>query len=88
MAMKIFNKILYITLALFFSVSYSMAQCAMCRVTVENNVSNGDTSIGAGLNMGILYLFITPYLLLTVLGILWYRHSHKKKRLPLGNRSF
>lgn len=65
-----------------------MAQCAMCRVTIENNVSNGDTTIGAGLNLGILYLFVTPYILLTVLAVLWYRHSKKKKKLAVGNRSF
>ncbi|EIM76624.1 hypothetical protein A3SI_09173 [Nitritalea halalkaliphila LW7] len=41
----------------------SFAQCAMCRATVENNVSNGDTSVGAGLNAGILYLFSMPYLI-------------------------
>jgi hypothetical protein len=55
-------------------------QCAMCRATVENNISNGDTTVGAGLNMGILYLFVAPYLLIAVVGVLWYRHAkHKKK---------
>ncbi|WP_198673038.1 hypothetical protein [Algoriphagus litoralis] len=57
----------------------SFAQCAMCRASVENNVSNGDTSIGAGLNSGILYLFVMPYLLAAVIGYLWYRSSKKKK---------
>nr|WP_087940240.1 hypothetical protein [Algoriphagus faecimaris] len=55
------------------------AQCAMCRASVENNVSNGDTSIGAGLNNGILYLFVMPYLIATVIGILWYRAAKKRK---------
>jgi hypothetical protein len=32
------------------------AQCAMCRATVESNVSSGESSIGAGLNKGILFL--------------------------------
>lgn len=51
------------------------AQCAMCRATIENNVSNGEIGIGAGLNFGILYLFVTPYLLIGVVGYLWYRNS-------------
>ncbi len=55
------------------------AQCAMCRASVENNVSNGDTSIGAGLNNGILYLFVMPYLMALVIGILWYRSAKKRK---------
>ncbi|HAH36762.1 MAG TPA: hypothetical protein DEQ87_04070 [Algoriphagus sp.] len=57
----------------------SFAQCAMCRASVENNVSNGDTSIGSGLNTGILYLFVMPYLIATVIGILWYRAAKKRK---------
>lgn len=54
-------------------------QCAMCRASVENNVSNGDTSIGAGLNNGILYLVVMPYLMAGIIGFLWYRSSKKKK---------
>ena len=54
-------------------------QCAMCRASVENNVSNGDTSIGAGLNSGILYLVVMPYLMAGIIGFLWYRSSKKKK---------
>ncbi|TRX61740.1 hypothetical protein FNH22_02885 [Fulvivirga sp. M361] len=53
----------------------SYAQCAMCRATLENNVSNGDIGIGASLNFGILYLFVMPYLIIGVVGYLWYRNS-------------
>jgi hypothetical protein len=51
----------------------------MCRAGIENNVSNGETTIGAGLNMGILYLLIMPYTLAIVLGYLWYRNAKKRK---------
>jgi hypothetical protein len=39
-------------IAVLFAMSFlvslgASAQCAMCRASVENNVSNGDTSIGA-----------------------------------------
>jgi hypothetical protein len=57
----------------------SWAQCAMCRASVENNVSNGDTSIGAGLNSGILYLFVMPYLMAMIVGYFWYRAAKKRK---------
>ena len=56
-----------------------MGQCAMCRASVENNVSNGDASIGAGLNNGILYLVVMPYLMAGIIGFLWYRASKKRK---------
>lgn len=69
-----------ILLLLFLSTTVSsFAQCAMCRASVENNVSNGDTSIGAGLNSGILYLFVMPYLMAMIIGYFWYRSAKKKK---------
>jgi len=57
-----------------------MAQCAMCRATLENNVSNGQVGIAAGINFGILYLFIMPYLIVVVLGLLWYKKSRSNQR--------
>jgi len=69
-------KIFYILpLLLVISIADAAAQCAMCRATVENNLSNGDIGIGAGLNFGILYLFVMPYLAVGTLAYLWYRHS-------------
>lgn len=53
----------------------SEAQCAMCRATLENNVSNGNIGIAAGINTGILYLFFAPYLAVAVIAYFWYRNS-------------
>ncbi len=69
-----------LVLFLLVGLAEAFGQCAMCRATVENNISNGDTTVGAGLNMGILYLFVAPYLLIAVVGILWYRHAKAKKK--------
>lgn len=54
-----------------------LAQCAMCRATLENNVSNGNVGIAAGINFGILYLFAAPYIAISVIAFLWYRTSRK-----------
>ncbi len=70
---------LVITLLLWVSLDL-MAQCAMCRATLENNVSNGQAGIAAGINFGILYLFIMPYLIVVVLGLLWYKKSRRNQR--------
>lgn len=75
--MKVKSSILF--LILFTIQISSFAQCAMCRASVENNVSNGETTIGAGLNNGILYLFVMPYLMAAVIGFFWYRTAKKKK---------
>jgi hypothetical protein len=56
------------------------AQCAMCRTQVVNNVSHGETSVAAGLNFGILYLFFTPYLLVGVVIFLWFKYSKINER--------
>ena len=60
------------------SVNQSWAQCAMCRTTIENNVSAGDTSLASGLNFGIMYLFFTPYIVIGTIAFLWYRKSRKE----------
>ncbi len=56
------------------------AQCAMCRATLENNVSNGNIGIAAGINLGIMYLFFAPYLAVAVVAYLWYRTSKSNER--------
>lgn len=59
-----------------------MAQCAMCRSTLENNYSNGNPGIAAGINTGILYLLSMPYLAVLVIGYFWYKSSkHAQKEL-------
>jgi hypothetical protein len=79
--MGIYAKSIYLSLILFFfHLQTILAQCAMCRASVESNVSDGDTSVGAGLNMGILYLFVAPYLLMMVIGFFWYRSAKRKKK--------
>ena len=52
-----------------------MAQCAMCRSTLENNFSNGNPGIASGINTGILYLLVLPYLAVLCLGYFWYKAS-------------
>ena len=55
----------------------SNAQCAMCRATLENNVSQGNPGIAAGINFGILYLLVTPYLAIACLFLFWWRSSKR-----------
>lgn len=56
-------------------ISQVSAQCAMCRSTLENNFSNGNPGIAAGINTGILYLLVLPYLAIITLGYFWYKSS-------------
>ena len=62
------------------TVASSFAQCAMCRSAVESTMSNGRNNSAIGLNTGILYLLIAPYLLVCVVGYLWYKTSLKQSK--------
>ncbi|WP_194777092.1 hypothetical protein [Pararhodonellum marinum] len=82
--MKLKSFVLFLFCFVWIGAQQVWAQCAMCRATVENNVSNGDTSVASGLNLGILYLLVMPYLLAAVIGFLWYRNSRKKKPFSIS----
>lgn len=58
----------------------AVAQCAMCRSTLENNYSNGNPGIASGINAGILYLLSMPYLAIMILAYLWFKHSRQNKK--------
>ncbi|MCB0658341.1 MAG: hypothetical protein KDC57_19490 [Saprospiraceae bacterium] len=51
----------------------AVAQCPMCRMSVESNLQQGGTA-GKGLNAGILYMLAMPYLLVGTIGYIWYRN--------------
>ncbi|MEQ9591168.1 MAG: hypothetical protein RLN86_01140 [Cyclobacteriaceae bacterium] len=78
--------ILFSVVFLLMSVVTASAQCAMCRATLENNLSNGNPGIAAGINFGILYLFFAPYLAVGALAFFWYKTSKSNARKELGSR--
>jgi len=65
-----------------------MAQCAMCRSTVESTISNGRSVIASDLNIGIVYLLMIPYLIIASIAYLWYRNSKREygRRLEITGR--
>jgi len=64
---------LFLVIVLMTIVPELLAQCPMCRIAAESNLENGGTA-GNGLNTGILYMLLMPYLLVCVLGFIWYRN--------------
>jgi hypothetical protein len=69
------KKLLLIAIFLAAATANVSAQCAMCRSTLENNLSNGDPGIAAGMNTGILFLLALPYLAAAIIGFLWYKST-------------
>ena len=55
------------------STAITLAQCAMCKATAESASEHVDKGIGAGLNSGIVYLMLAPYLLLATVALVFFR---------------
>jgi len=49
------------------------AQCAMCKMSGETNLNQGG-KVAAGLNQGIIFLLVLPYILVSTIGYLWWRN--------------
>lgn len=60
---------------LIFTSDVISAQCAMCKAVVEG----GDKQMAEGVNNGITYLMIFPYLLVGVLAYFLVRYRKKMK---------
>ncbi len=65
----------------------SFAQCAMCRATLENNLSNGNPGIAAGINFGIMYLFFAPYIAVGAVAFFWFKTSRSNARKNMEKRT-
>lgn len=65
------RKIIGIFAFLFMSLG-SWPQCAMCRQTAEQ-ASQENSGIAEGLNTGIVYLMLIPYLLFLIGGLVFFR---------------
>lgn len=68
--------IIVLLLMVFVSIPDVSAQCPMCRMSAESNLANGGTA-GRGLNKGILYMLSLPYIIIGLLGFVWYKNRRK-----------
>jgi hypothetical protein len=69
-------KFIVLTLLVFVVVVFAdplFAQCAMCKATSETNLRAGGGD-PLGLNAGILYMLMLPYLLVASIGYWWWRN--------------
>ena len=62
----------------------AMAQCPMCKMSLESNLQNGGTQ-GRGINTGILFLLATPYLIIGGIGYVWWKNRRKKDDDAIDN---
>ena len=76
---KLFLVIPIILLFLLIAIEPAFSQCAMCKGAAETSIQEGSKD-ASGLNVGVLYLFATPYLLAMTIGGLWYWNYRKNKK--------
>lgn len=74
----ILMKKLYLILFLLLLQLSLQAQCVACKQTVEAQIQNGTLSPD-GINNGIVYLMLIPYLLLLLAGYVFYKNYKKWK---------
>ncbi len=74
-----FKYILLIFTILLLLPELAQAQCSMCRAVLE---SEADQSTAKGINDGIIYLMIFPYLLIGGVGYFIYRSRKNKPKAP------
>jgi len=70
MKIKLFLVFFLLTIDVIFS------QCSMCRAVAESGGAEKE-GFFEGLNSGILYLMVTPYILLTIGAIFFYLSKKK-----------
>lgn len=58
----------------------AQALCPLCKAKAESSVGK-DREQAKGLNAGILYLLVMPYLLAGGIGYWWYVNQQKRKKL-------
>ena len=67
----------------------SFAQgCSVCKGIVKSELNADGTGISSTINSGILFLFSSTYILISIIGIFWYIRSkktianeHKKEKI-------
>ena len=66
----------YILILFLLMAASTEAQCAMCRAVLE---SGEDQEVAKGINNGIIYLMIIPYVLIGAVGYFIYKTKKKAK---------
>lgn len=62
--MRIFRRIILLTLMLLLISTDIFSQCAMCKAAAESDLENNPNSVAKGINDGILFLMVIPYILI------------------------
>ena len=77
--MKQFIKPVLLILLVMVLTQVAYSQCAMCTEVADEASRNGN-SAGDGINKGVLYLFLSPYLIVATIGFILWRSRRKAQQ--------
>jgi hypothetical protein len=60
----------------------AFSQCAMCAEVADEAARHGNHA-GDGINKGVLYLFLAPYLTVGTIGLIWWRIRRRAQQALL-----
>ena len=72
-------KIVFLTVLILLIAHVAFPQCAMCTEVADEASKNGN-SAGDGINKGVLYLFLSPYLIVGTIGFILWRSRRKAQQ--------
>ncbi len=78
--MKKYFGMLLLVLGLWVTPAVTQAQCPMCKAAVTTSSEGKENKLVAGLNSGILYLFLLPYGSMMLVGVVIVYNVRKNKR--------
>ncbi len=70
------NLVFLASLLMIIYINSVFAQCAMCKLSAETSVLEGSDK-ALTLNLGIIYLFVFPYILIIALYFIYRKYSAK-----------
>ncbi len=69
-------KVVFLVAIILLIAHVGFSQCAMCTEVADEASKNG-SSAGDGINKGVLYLFLSPYLIVGTIGFIWWRSRRR-----------
>src|SRR5580658_2223920 len=84
--MKSRHMVATLVFLLFAVAAYS--QCAMCKAAAESDLKNNPNSLAKGLNTGILFLMVIPYIIVGIIfrkdSVQFFKNIGNKEKTPFN----
>jgi len=81
--MKNLIKPIALTLLVMIIAHVALSQCAMCTEIADEATKNGNDA-GDGINKGVLFLFLSPYLIVATIGFILWRSRRRAQEEMLA----